>query len=30
MLHKDRDEVVGVVATSLLDVVGEDVLKMGR
>jgi hypothetical protein len=29
MLHKDRDEVVGIVATGLFDVVGEDVLKMG-
>ena len=27
MLHKDRDEVVGIVATSLFDVVGKDVLK---
>ena len=27
MLHKDWDEVVGVVATGLFDVVGEDVLK---
>ena len=28
MFHKDRDEVVGIVATSLLDIVGEDILKM--
>ena len=29
MLHKDRDEVVGIVTAGLLDVVGEDVLKVG-
>ena len=27
MLHKDRNEVVGIIATSLFDVVGEDVLE---
>lgn len=28
MLHENRDKVVSIVPTSLLDVVGEDVLKM--
>jgi len=28
VLHENRDEVVGIVTTSLFDVVGEDVLKM--
>jgi len=30
MFHKNRNQVVGIVATRLFDVVGEDVLKMGH